>query len=145
MRAMVMRAHNELLALEDWPTPEAGEGQIQISVLACGVCRTDLHVVDGDLSEPALPLIPGHQIVGRVVAVGPRVEGFEIGDRVGVPWLGGSCGACVYCVSQRENLCDDAVYTGYQINGGMAEVCVAKAEYSFKIPAGVSHLAVDRG
>ncbi|HSB68207.1 MAG TPA: zinc-dependent alcohol dehydrogenase family protein [Candidatus Methylomirabilis sp.] len=120
------------------PTPEPGPGQLLISVRACGVCRTDLHVVDGDLKEPKLPIVPGHEIVGTVDAVGPNVEGFAPGDRVGVPWLGSSCGACRYCLEGRENLCDRARFTGYQIDGGYAEFTVAEARYAFHLPAGFS-------
>jgi len=102
-------------------------GEVLIKVHACGVCRTDLHVVDGDLTEPALPIVPGHQIIGTVAAIGNGVSSLATGQRVGVPWLGGSCGECRYCRSERENLCDHARYTGYQINGGFAEYCVADA------------------
>jgi propanol-preferring alcohol dehydrogenase len=111
---------------------------LRLKVRACGICRTDLHVVDGDLTEPQLPLIPGHQIVGEVETLGEGVEGFSIGQRVGVPWLGGSCGHCQYCLEQRENLCDEARYTGYQINGGFAEYVCADARYCFPIPEGYS-------
>ncbi len=133
MRAMVMRAPNEPLELEDWPEPEPRAGEIKVDVRTCGVCRTDLHVVDGELTEPSLPLIPGHQVVGRVASLGEGVTQFAVGDRIGVPWLGGSCGSCTFCSSQRENLCDEARYTGYQINGGFAERCVANAQYCFAI------------
>jgi propanol-preferring alcohol dehydrogenase len=118
----------------DVPVPVAGSGQLQIAVKACGLCRTDLHVFDGELNEPALPLIPGHQIVGVVTEVGPAVEGFRTGTRVGVPWLGGSCGHCNFCLHAQENLCDEAIYTGYQRNGGFAEYTVADARYCFPIP-----------
>ncbi|KAA1189467.1 zinc-dependent alcohol dehydrogenase family protein [Pseudohalioglobus sediminis] len=140
MRAMVFHGVGQALALEDVPTPAAGPGQMQLRVTACGICRTDLHVVDGDLREPALPLIPGHQIVGEVISVGRGVEGFAIGQRVGVPWLGGSCGDCWYCHRDKENLCDAARYTGYQINGGFAEYTVADARYCFPIPEGYSDI-----
>jgi propanol-preferring alcohol dehydrogenase len=116
----------------DIPTPAAS--QILIKVLACGVCRTDLHVVDGDLPEPAIPVIPGHEIVGRVERLGSDVEGVRVGQRVGVPWLGGSCGACDFCRAGRENLCRLAKYTGYQVNGGYAEYTLADAAYCFPIP-----------
>lgn len=115
------------------PRPQAGE--ILLRVRVCGICRTDLHVVDGDLTQPSLPLIPGHQIIGEVVGVGEGVADFVLGQRVGVPWLGGSCGHCWYCSHGRENLCDEARYTGYQINGGFAEYAVASAAYCFAIPA----------
>jgi alcohol dehydrogenase, propanol-preferring len=109
-------------------------GQIAVTVLACGVCRTDLHVVDGDLSDPAIPIILGHEIVGRVEGVGPGVTGFAPGDRVGIPWLGYSCGECEFCRSERENLCRFARYTGYQIDGGYAERAVADARFCFRLP-----------
>ena len=113
----------------------ARPGELLLRVTACGICRTDLHVVDGELTEPALPLVPGHQIVGEVEALGAGVSGFIPGQRVGVPWLGGSCGHCWYCEHGRENLCDSARYTGYQINGGFAEFTVADARYCFELPA----------
>jgi len=134
MRAMVLQRQGEPLQPADLPSPEPGDGEVLINVSVCGVCRTDLHVFDGELPEPVLPLVPGHQIVGRVVRVGAGVTGFAPGDRVGVPWLGGSCGHCRYCRSDRENLCDHARYTGYQINGGFAEQCVADARFCFPIP-----------
>ncbi len=135
MRAMVLQAQHSELQAQDVPRPRAGAGELLLRVRACGICRTDLHVVDGDLREPALPLIPGHQIVGEVVDLGDDVTGFATGDRVGVPWLGGSCGDCWYCRHEKENLCDEARYTGYQINGGFAEFTVADAAYCFPIPA----------
>jgi len=134
MRAMVLERPGQPLHLKEVPKPGTGPGELLIRVSACGICRTDLHVVDGELTEPALPLIPGHQIVGRVEAVGAGVAGFDPGQRVGVPWLGGSCGHCRYCLQQRENLCDAARYTGYQINGGFAEYTVADARYCFSLP-----------
>jgi propanol-preferring alcohol dehydrogenase len=114
--------------------PQPGPEQLLVKVLACGVCRTDLHVVDGDLSDPAIPIVPGHEIVGRVAAVGARVSTHAIGDRVGIPWLGSACGVCEYCRSERENLCPRAKYTGYQINGGYAEYTVADAAFCFPLP-----------
>ena len=134
MRAMVLEKQCRPLELQQLPVPEAGDHQLLIKVSACGICRTDLHVVDADLKEPRLPLIPGHQIVGVVAAKGNHVAGFNIGERVGVPWLGGSCGHCWYCQHEKENLCDQARYTGYQINGGFAEYTVADAAYCFPIP-----------
>ncbi|KTD09506.1 zinc-dependent alcohol dehydrogenase family protein [Legionella jamestowniensis] len=116
------------------PKPQAG--QILIKVKACGICRTDLHVVDGELHQPKLPLIPGHQIVGVVEELGNSVNQFTIGQRVGVPWLGSSCGYCEFCLNGRENLCDSAQFTGYQIDGGFAEYCVANAPFCFPIPEG---------
>jgi propanol-preferring alcohol dehydrogenase len=114
-------------------------GQLLLKVLACGICRTDLHVVDGELTEPKLPLIPGHQIVGSVVQTGDESR-FKPGDRVGVPWLGWSCGQCRFCLSGQENLCDYAKYTGYQIDGGFAEYCVADGRFCFPIPPGYSDI-----
>ncbi len=136
MQAMVLTAQGEPLRLREIPDPQPGPGQLLLDVHVCGVCRTDLHVVDGDLTEPKLPLVPGHQIVGSVAALGEGVTGFSAGDRVGVPWLGGSCGACRFCRSGRENLCDKAVYTGYQIDGGFAQRCVADVRFCFPIPEG---------
>jgi propanol-preferring alcohol dehydrogenase len=134
MRAMVLPRPGAALELQDLPKPEPGPGQLLIRVTACGICRTDLHVLDGELTEPALPLIPGHQIVGTVETIGRGTSEFSAGQRVGVPWLGGSCGQCWYCRHDRENLCDAARYTGYQINGGFAEYTVADAAYCFELP-----------
>ncbi|GIX31016.1 MAG: alcohol dehydrogenase [Porticoccaceae bacterium] len=142
MRAMVLEAQGRPLVLRELPVPRPGEGEILVAVSACGVCRTDLHVVDGDLTRPKLPLIPGHQIVGRVVELGPGVQGFTPGQRVGVPWLGGSCGRCDFCLRGRENLCEQAQYTGYQRDGGFAEYAVARAEYAFPLPADYGDLDV---
>lgn len=114
MRAMVMTKQGSPLQLQNIAIPEAQTGELLIRVSSCGICRTDLHVMDGDLKQPILPLVLGHQIVGKIEAVGEGVTGFTLGQRVGVPWLGGSCGDCDYCVNGQENLCDDAVYTGYQ-------------------------------
>jgi len=136
MQAMVLAAQGEPLRLREIPDPQPGPGQLLLDVHVCGVCRTDLHVVDGDLTEPKLPLVPGHQIVGTVAELGEGVTGFSAGDRVGVPWLGGSCGVCKFCRSGRENLCDKAVYTGYQIDGGFAQRCVADVRFCFPIPQG---------
>jgi len=116
------------------PQPVPGQGQILLDVLACGVCRTDLHVADGELPDPKLPLVLGHEIVGRVAGLGPGAERFKVGDRVGVPWLGWTCGICVYCRSGRENLCDRARFTGWQIDGGYAEQTVADERYCFPLP-----------
>jgi len=116
--------------------PVPAPGQLAVTVLACGVCRTDLHVVDGDLPSPAIPIIPGHEIVGRVESVGSGVSGFAPGDRVGIPWLGYSCGECEYCRADRENLCRNARYTGYQIDGGYAEQAIADARFCFHLPGG---------
>ena len=117
MYAMILDAPGKPLRAADIPIPVPGPGQVLIRVLACGVCRTDLHVVDGELTEPVLPLIPGHQIVGMVTGVGRGVSRFSEGDRVGVPWLGSTCDECRHCHNDRENLCDNARFTGYQING----------------------------
>ncbi len=133
MKAMIFTKPGEPLRLATIPEPEPGPGEVKIRVNACGICRTDLHIIDGELSEPSLPLVLGHQIVGHIVGMGDNVEGFQTGDRVGVPWLGWSCGDCEYCAQDRENLCDRARYTGYQINGGMAEYCVADARFCFPI------------
>lgn len=140
MRAMILEQQRRPLVLRDVPVPKAAPGQLLLEVKACGICRTDLHVLDGDLKEPVLPLIPGHQIVGTVKALGEAVSDFALGQRVGVPWLGGSCGECWYCAHQKENLCDRAQYTGYQVNGGFAEYTVADARYCFPIPAGYDDL-----
>jgi alcohol dehydrogenase, propanol-preferring len=134
MRAMILRRQRQRLELGEFTNPVPSSGQLLIRVNACGVCRTDLHVVDGDLTEPNLPIIPGHQIVGNVADASLGSGRFRSGDRVGVPWLGWSCGQCDYCLSGKENLCDDARYTGYQINGGFAEMCVADERFCFSIP-----------
>ncbi len=140
MRAMVLEQLRQPLQLREVSDPVPGSNQILIHVDACGLCRTDLHVVDGELTQPKLPLIPGHQIVGTVEAVGPDVTRFRPGHRVGVPWLGGSCGRCNYCLAGRENLCNNAVYTGYQIDGGFAEKCLANENFCFPIPKDFSPL-----
>jgi alcohol dehydrogenase, propanol-preferring len=136
MRAMVLSATRTPLEPRDARDPALGPGQVLIEVSACGICRTDLHVVDGELTEPKLPLIPGHQVVGRVLAIGPGVERLTVGERVGVPWLGWTCGECRYCRSGRENLCGSAQFTGYNRDGGYAELCVADHRFCFQIPAG---------
>jgi alcohol dehydrogenase, propanol-preferring len=133
VRAAILDSPGNPLHIADVPVPEPEAQQVLIRVRACGVCRTDLHVVDGELRDPKLPLIPGHQIVGEVVETGERVERFAPGDRVGVPWLGWTCGRCRYCLSGRENLCDDARFTGYQIDGGYAEYAVADHRFCFPI------------
>jgi propanol-preferring alcohol dehydrogenase len=137
---MILGAARTPLRPATVPDPVPGSGQILIRVHCCGICRTDLHVVDGELTEPKLPLVPGHQIVGVVAAAGPGAERFHIGRRVGVPWLGSTCGRCEYCKSGRENLCDLARYTGYHIDGGFAEFCVADERFCFPIPDGYSDL-----
>ena len=139
MHAMILKQKAAgTVEAADLPRSEPGPGQIRVKVAACGVCRTDLHVVDGDLPDPKLPIVPGHEIVGTVDALGAGVEGFASGQRVGVPWLGFSCGVCDYCTSGRENLCGEARYTGYQIDGGYADCCLADARYSFPLPDGYS-------
>ena len=136
MKAMVLHAAGGPLAFETVADPSPGPHDVVVDIEACGVCRTDLHVVDGELEQPALPLVPGHEIVGRVAAVGAGVGAFRAGDRVGVPWLGFTCGACAYCRSGRENLCDSPFFTGYTRNGGYAERTVADARYCFPLPDG---------
>ncbi len=140
MRAMVLRRQGEPLRLEDVAEPTPGSGQVLIEVAACGLCRTDLHVVDGDLREPKLPLIPGHQVVGRVVGLGPGVAGIEVGRRVGVPWLGWWCGECRYCREGRENLCDRALFTGYTLDGGFSRLMVAAERACLLLPDGYPDL-----
>ena len=132
MRAMVLDAPRSELQEREIPKPEPADGQLLIRVLACGVCRTDLHIVDGELTRPKLPLVIGHEIVGLVEVVGGDMP-FRLGQRVGVPWLGWTCGVCAYCTSGRENLCDRARFTGYDIDGGYAEYCVADARFCFPI------------
>ncbi|MBO0741685.1 MAG: alcohol dehydrogenase catalytic domain-containing protein, partial [Hyphomicrobiaceae bacterium] len=136
MHAMILEAVGQPLQYRTIARPRPGPGQVLVKVAACGVCRTDLHVVDGDLTQPRLPIIPGHEIVGCVEAIGTDVEKLTPGDRVGIPWLGHTCGRCSYCRSQRENLCDGPLFTGYQIDGGYAEYTVAEAAYCFPLPAG---------
>jgi propanol-preferring alcohol dehydrogenase len=134
MKAMQLSRPRTPLEFVDVDDPQPGNGQLLIKVAACGVCRTDLHVVDGELTDGKLPIIPGHEIVGTVVVCGPNAIRFALGARVGVPWLGGTCGHCGYCASGRENLCDQARFTGYQIDGGYAEYAVADERYCFAIP-----------
>src|SRR4051794_39630893 len=137
VRAMVLDQARTPLREAELPDPEPGPGQVALRVHACGVCRTDLHIVDGELDQPKLPLVPGHQIVGTVEAGGER---FAEGDRVGVPWLGWTCGECRYCTSGRENLCDRARFTGYDIDGGYADSAVADERFCFPIPQGYPDL-----
>ena len=134
MKAMVLEQQGEPLQPRDIPDPTISPSQILVKVEACGVCRTDLHILDGDLNDPKLPLVLGHEIVGKVVAAGKEVEDFAIGQRVGVPWLGRTCGNCAYCNSGSENLCDNPTFTGYQTDGGYAEYTVADHRYSFPVP-----------
>jgi propanol-preferring alcohol dehydrogenase len=137
---MVLDTPRTPLRLASLPMPTPGPGQVLIRVHACAVCRTDLHVVDAELTEPKLPLIPGHEIVGTVAALGERVERFAIDDRVGVPWLGWTCGECEFCRSGRENLCSQARFTGYQIDGGYSEFTIADQRFCFAIPDGYSDI-----
>jgi propanol-preferring alcohol dehydrogenase len=141
MDAMVLTGAGRALAPARLPDPEPGAGQVLVRVSACAVCRTDLHIVDGELASPKLPLVPGHEIVGVVAAVGADVDRFAVGDRVGVPWLGWTCGACGYCRAGRENLCDRARFTGYDLDGGFAQLAVADQRYCFSIPAGYDDVA----
>jgi len=140
MRAMVLEAPREPLVERRVSMPRLGYGQLLIRVRACGVCRTDLHVCDGELEEPKLPLVLGHQIVGTVAAIADGVDGFTEGQRVGIPWLGRACGDCRYCLSERENLCDRARFTGYQIDGGYAEYTVAEPRFALPLPGSFSDL-----
>src|SRR5450755_2431594 len=127
MRAMVLQSSQQKLISCDMPLPTVGPEQLLVRVTACAVCRTDLHVIDGELPNPKLPLIPGHEIVGRIEQLGEAVRGFLVGERVGIPWLGWTCGECKFCRSNRENLCERARFTGYTIDGGYAEFTVADA------------------
>ena len=131
---MILERPRQPLRSRDAPKPKLGAGQLLVRVATCAVCRTDLHVVDGELPDPKLPLIPGHQIVGRIEQIGEGVEGFSAGDRVGIPWLGWTDGECAYCRSNRENLCDRAKFTGYTIDGGYAEFTVGDARFCFHLP-----------
>lgn len=134
MKAMVLIKTKTPLKFSDVPDPHPNPDQILVKISACAVCRTDLHVVDGDLSSPKLPLIPGHEIIGQVVQAGKKIDRFNPGDRVGIPWLGWSCGDCPTCQSGRENLCDKARFTGYQMDGGYAEYAIADGRFCFKLP-----------
>ena len=136
MRVMALRAPKTPVVCEERPLPAPGAGEIRLKTLACGVCRTDLHVVDGELPKPALPIVPGHEIVGVVDALGAGVSGFAPGQRIGVPWLGHTCGHCPYCMGGRENLCDDPLFTGYTRDGGYASHVIADASYCFALPHG---------
>jgi propanol-preferring alcohol dehydrogenase len=142
MRAVILEEPHRPLRLVERPEPEPGPGELRLRVRTCGVCRTDLHILDGELTDPSLPLVPGHQIVGEVVERGTGVEGFEVGQRVGVPWLGWTCGECRHCRSGRENLCDRARFTGYHIDGGFAEETVVDARFAFPLPAGSTDLQI---
>jgi propanol-preferring alcohol dehydrogenase len=137
MRAMVLERPQTSLVLREQPIPQPAAGEILVDVSACGVCRTDLHVVDGELPHPKLPIVPGHEIVGRVAALGAGVSGFALGARVGVPWLGHTCGVCPYCRDNKENLCDTPLFTGYTRDGGYATHALADASYCFPLPDGI--------
>lgn len=134
MKAMVFTGQGAPLQSGTLPVPQPGPGQLLVKVLACGVCRTDLHIVDGELAQPKLPLVPGHEIVGRVVKTGPGVVAFETGQRIGIPWLGYTDGTCFYCQNGMENLCDHPQFTGYTLDGGYAEYAVTDARYCFALP-----------
>jgi propanol-preferring alcohol dehydrogenase len=138
MRAMLCEAPGSPLLAVERPVPQPAAGQLLLQVEACGVCRTDLHLIDGELPGPLLPVVPGHEIVARVRALGPGVSGYRIGQRVGVPWLGWTCGDCLYCRSGQENLCDAARFTGYTLDGGYAQYTLADQRYCFALPEGPS-------
>jgi len=133
MKAMVLNKPKTPLEWTDLPDRQPGPGEIRVRVLACGVCRTDLHVADGELPDPKSPIIPGHEIVGRIDALGTGVEGLRLGERVGIPWLGHTCGVCLYCTSGRENLCDHPLFTGYTRDGGYATAAIADARFAFPL------------
>jgi alcohol dehydrogenase, propanol-preferring len=142
MRAMILETPGTALRESEVVTPSPDAGQVLVRVMACAVCRTDLHVVDGELPNPKLPLIPGHEIVGEIVKCGPQVEHLGVGTRVGIPWLGWTCGHCRYCKTNQENLCDEARFTGYTIDGGYAEFTVANAAFCFPLPESYSDVEV---
>jgi len=133
MQAMVLKKLRTPLAWTELADRAPGPGQIRLQIAACGVCRTDLHVVDGELPHPHVPIIPGHEIIGRIDALGAGVDGLKLGERVGIPWLGHTCGVCPYCRAQRENLCDDPLFTGYTRDGGFATATVADARFAFPL------------
>ena len=133
MKAMVLNKPKTPLEWTDLPDRQPGPGEIRVRVLACGVCRTDLHVADGELPDPKSPIIPGHEIVGRIDALGTGVEGLRLGERVGIPWLGHTCGVCLYCTNGRENLCDHPLFTGYTRDGGYATAAIADARFAFPL------------
>jgi alcohol dehydrogenase, propanol-preferring len=142
MHAMVLERLRAPLMMRERPVPRPGPGEVLVEVKACGVCRTDLHVVDGELPDPKLPIVPGHEIVGRVAAIGEGVSGLGLGARVGISWLGFTCGVCPYCRSGRENLCDRPLFTGYTRDGGYATHAVGDARYCFALPEGVEDAAI---
>lgn len=136
MNASLLKTIHQPLVYQDVPDPQAGPGQILVRVKACGVCRTDLHIVDGDLTQPKLPLILGHEIIAEVIETGAGVSGFQAGEQVGVPWLGHTCDICRYCLKGQENLCESPAFTGYTLDGGFAELTIAEARYCFHLPSG---------
>ncbi|MEM7595200.1 MAG: alcohol dehydrogenase catalytic domain-containing protein, partial [Cyanobacteria bacterium P01_A01_bin.83] len=140
MRGMVLTQAGQALQLQELPTPQPQPQQVLLKVHVCGVCRTDLHIVDGELDKPKLPLILGHQIVGTVVETGTKANKYAVGTRVGVPWLGHTCNDCRYCLAGKENLCDRSLFTGYDLNGGYAEYAVADEGFCFAIPEGFPDL-----
>ena len=142
MKAMIFEGKGKPLVLKDRGQPHPAAGQLLLKVKACGVCRTDLHIIDGELNKPKLPLVIGHEIVGTIMEIGPDVRGFSVGQRVGVPWLGKTCGKCKFCLSERENLCTSAKFTGYNIDGGYATRVVADSEFCFLLPDGLSDAEV---
>ena len=142
MHAMLLRKAKTPLEWLELPDPTPGSGEIRVKVAACGVCRTDLHVVDGELSNPNVPIIPGHEIVGRIDAIGPGVDGLRVGERVGIPWLGHTCGACPFCLGGQENLCDRPRFTGYTRDGGFATDAIADARYAFPLGEAGSDVAL---
>jgi propanol-preferring alcohol dehydrogenase len=133
MNAMVLNKPGTQLVWTDLPDRRPGPGEIRVKVLACGVCRTDLHVLDGELPDPKYPIIPGHEIVGRIDAIGATVKGLSLGERVGIPWLGHTCGICPYCIGHRENLCDHPIFTGFTRDGGFATATIADARFAFPL------------
>src|SRR5450631_3484636 len=142
MQAMVLKKLKTTLEWTDLPDRQPGSGEIRVKVSACGVCRTDLHVVDGELPDPKVPIIPGHEIVGRIDAIGAGVEGLRTGERVGIPWLGHTCGICPYCLEHRENLCDRPLFTGYTRDGGFATSVIADARFAFPLGEGGEDVAL---
>ena len=140
MHAMLMNQAKHKLIYTELPKPVPKQYEILIKISTCGICRTDLHVIDGELKNPKIPVVPGHQIIGIIEKLGESVTHFKIGQRIGVPWLGFSCGICQFCLTNRENLCDKALFTGYQIDGGFAEYCVANHRFCFPIPENYSDL-----
>jgi propanol-preferring alcohol dehydrogenase len=142
MHAMVLNKIGAPLKWTELADPQPGPGQIRVQVSACGVCRTDLHVVDGELPNPKLPIIPGHEIIGRIDSIGAGVEGLKMGERVGIPWLGHTCGVCPYCLEHRENLCDHPLFTGYTHNGGFATATIADARFAFPLDEAGSDISL---